>query len=101
MIIKKKKGKISSKSKRRMLVSFCFFSVIIAALGFNFLNYIKEIREKEEERIFLEEKIVELRKKEDSLKTDIQRLEDPDYIARYAREKYLLSKDDEIIIKLQ
>ena len=31
---------------------------------------------------------------------DVDKLQDPDYIARYAREKYLYSKDGEFIIKI-
>ena len=31
---------------------------------------------------------------------DVDKLQDPDYIARDAREKYLYSKDGEFIIKI-
>ena len=31
---------------------------------------------------------------------DADKLQDPDYIARYAREKYFYSKDGEYIIKI-
>ena len=45
-------------------------------------------------------KLEELQKEEEELKADVERLQDPDYVARYAREKYLYSKDGEFIIKL-
>ena len=32
---------------------------------------------------------------------EIQKLKDPDYLARYARENYLYSKDGEYIIKIE
>ena len=38
---------------------------------------------------------------EEDLKDEINRLQDPEYMARYAREKYLYSKKDEIIIKIE
>ena len=38
---------------------------------------------------------------EEELKSEINKLQDPEYVARYAREKYLYSKDDEIIIKIE
>ena len=38
---------------------------------------------------------------EETLKDEINRLQDPEYMARYAREKYLYSKKDEIIIKIE
>ena len=41
-----------------------------------------------------------LKEKEEELKVDVERLEDPDYVARYAREKYMYSKEGEIILRL-
>ena len=38
---------------------------------------------------------------EDILNDEINKLKDPEYLAKYAREKYLYSKDDEIIIKIE
>ena len=38
---------------------------------------------------------------EDQLNDEISKLQDPEYLAKYAREKYLYSKDDEIIIKIE
>ena len=37
----------------------------------------------------------------ESLETDILKLEDPDYIAKYVREKYFYSKDGEVILRLE
>ena len=44
--------------------------------------------------------LVELKKEEKILKTEIDKLQDEDYIARYAREKYSYSKDGEYILKI-
>ena len=38
---------------------------------------------------------------EEKLKEEINKLQDPEYMAKYAREKYLYSKSDEIIIKIE
>jgi cell division protein FtsB len=38
---------------------------------------------------------------EENLKEEINRLQDPEYMAKYAREKYLYSKNGEIIIKIE
>ena len=48
----------------------------------------------------LENKYIELKDKAEELKTDIEKLNDQEYIANYAREKYLYSKDGEYIIQL-
>ena len=37
----------------------------------------------------------------EQLDIEITKLNDPDYIARYAREKYLYSKDDEIVVIIE
>ena len=34
------------------------------------------------------------------MQTDVIKLQDPEYVAKYAREKYLYSKDGELIIKI-
>ena len=44
--------------------------------------------------------IEELTDEEKVLNSDIKKLEDPEYVARYAREKYLYSKDGELIIRI-
>ena len=48
----------------------------------------------------MEGKLADLEEQEEILKTDIQRLEDPEYVAKYAREKYLYSKEGELIIRI-
>lgn len=41
-----------------------------------------------------------LLEEEASLKAEVTKLENPEYVARYAREKYLYSMPDEIIIRV-
>jgi len=55
---------------------------------------------KSKEKRKFEIELAELKDKEDELKGQVNKLQDPDYIARYAREKYLYSKDGEIIIRI-
>ena len=38
---------------------------------------------------------------EENLKNEINKLQDPEYMARYTREKYFYSADNEIIIKIE
>lgn len=53
-----------------------------------------------EQKKELEDRIASLKEEEKVLESDIQKLEDPSYVARYAREKYLYSKDGEFIIRI-
>ena len=41
-----------------------------------------------------------LKEEEESLNVEITKLQDPDYIARYAREKYMYSKEGEVILRI-
>ena len=82
---------MTKKDKRRITLlfmisrMFSYWSVIIT-----------NINEKKE----LETKYKEILEKEDLLKSEINKLQDKEYVARYAREKLLYSKDGEIIIKM-
>ncbi len=69
-------------------------------LSYKFFYNVKKIKEMEEQKEFLKSELVKLDEEEKMLESDIQKLADPTYIARYAREKYLYSKEGEIIIRL-
>lgn len=88
------------KKKRRMLFLGLSSCVIIVAMTFTIGRYWIEIYEKYQEKKQLEKQLLELIEKEKELKLDADKLQDPDYIARYAREKYSYSKDGEFIIKI-
>lgn len=95
-----KKKKIGRKAKSRLFIAFIFFGVIISVLSYKFFYNIKMIREMEEEKKFLKQQLVKLEEEEKILESDIEKLKDPAYIAVYAREKYLYSKDGELIIRI-
>ena len=73
---------------------------IIITMTLTIGKYWVDIYDKYKEKQELEEKLAELQKKEKELKLDADKLQDPDYIARYAREKYLYSKDGEYILQI-
>lgn len=73
---------------------------IIGTTTYSTLKYWVEIYDKYQERKELKKKLVVLKEKEEELKVDASKLQDPDYIARYAREKYAYSKDGEIILRI-
>lgn len=96
----KKRVRYTRKTKGRMVVIFLFFGAIISTLGYSLFSNLMQIQEMKKEKKYLEEKIVALEEEEKSLEADIQKLSDPAYVARYAREKYLYSKDGELIIRM-
>ena len=82
-----------------------FYSILLIITSIFFLTtvystvskYIKINNEIKNDKISYKNKLSE----EEELKSEINKLQDPEYVARYAREKYLYSKDDEIIIKIE
>lgn len=95
-----KKKKVKVKRNRRLLFLGLGSVAIIITLTLSIGRYWVEIFEKYKEKQELEEKLADLQAKEKELKLDADKLQDPDYIARYAREKYSYSKDGEFIIKI-
>ena len=100
MVVANKK---SSKKKRirRMLLLGVGSLAIIVIMTFTIGKYWLDIFDKYKEKSELEQKLIKLQEEEAALKLDANKLQDPDYVARYAREKYLYSKDGEFIIKIQ
>lgn len=91
------------KVKKAKVRIFVFLPICLVVLGAIFVmvgNYWVEILAKYQEKSALEEQIIALKEKEEELKVEVDRLEDPDYVARFAREKYMYSKDGEIILRL-
>lgn len=95
-----KKRKTNKKAKIRMFLFFVIFGTVIGYLSYNFFSNVNRIMEIKKEKVSLEEQLVNLYEKEDQLNSDIKKLEDPEYVARYAREKYMYSKDGELIIRI-
>jgi len=92
--------KVSKKKKRRIFLLEILFVCIFCFLSYNFIITLVNIVDKKMEKKDLEEQLVELEEKKESLNVEYEKLQDPDYVARYAREKYLYSKDGEILIRI-
>lgn len=96
--------KITRKKARKQAFRFlifggaCLFIVggILTTLTKVWLDIYAKYKEKQE----LEEKILALKKEEEELTVDVERLQDPEYVARYLREKYFYSKNGEYIIRI-
>lgn len=99
-----KKKKISKKSTKKAKIRMCLFILsfgsVLGYLGYNFFSNVHKIMEIKEEKMLLTNKLASLQSEEDILNSDIKKLRDPEYVARYAREKYLYSKDGELIIRI-
>lgn len=85
--------------KRAIFLALGSFAIIVA-VTFSIGRYWIEILEKYQEKQDLEQELLALKEKEEELQVDANKLQNPEYMARYAREKYLYSKDGEYILQI-
>ena len=84
----------------RLLTFGSICLVVIATFLFSLINYSANLYKLTKEKEELETNYLELQEEADDLKIEITKLQDPEYLAKYARENYLYSKDGELIIKI-
>ncbi len=92
--------KLSRKTKGRIFFVSIFTIGIIVAILYNVFSVWNKILELKNQKNFLTKELAKMQDEEQYLKGEVEKLKDPDYIARYAREKYLFSKDGEFTIKI-
>ena len=88
------------KIKRKLILVTILYIALGALLLQSVGSSVYQILVKTKEKKDFEKELVELKDKEEELKATVTKLQEPDYVARYAREKYLYSKDGEIIIRI-
>jgi cell division protein DivIC len=94
------KKKISNAIKRRLLLFGTLSILIIAYTFFNIFGYVFNYINLKNEQETLTHELLSLKEKEEDLTIELTKLKDPEYIARYARENYLYSRDGEYIIRI-
>jgi len=94
------RNRLTIKERRRVILTaiFCFFIIGLSVISS--INNIVKIGEKRIEKKELTNRLEELKEEETTLSDDVEKLKNPEYAARYAREKYLYSKTGEKILKI-
>ena len=92
--------RVNKGAKRRFLLLFSIFILLTGYVSYSTFNYWEQILNNKKETSVLENKYKELLDNKETLENDVIKLQDPDYVAQYAREKYLYSKEGELIIKI-
>ncbi len=97
----KRKAKFSMKKTVKRILVFGIFSLVaISFVGVTVFNIVNQIMDKYKEADELEQRMAKLTEEEEDLNNEILKLQDKDYLARYAREKYFYSKNGELIIRI-
>lgn len=94
-----KRKKVRKSATRIMVFGISSIIISIVILG-SIFKVVIDVVDKYKEADMLEEKLADLEEKENDLNQEIIKLQDPEYLARYAREKYFYSKDNELIIRI-
>lgn len=94
------KRKITKSSKRRLVILMPVVVFLIGYAIFTLVVTVGELYNLHSEEKELKNNLTELKGKAGDLKTEINKLQDADYVARYARENYLYTKDGEYVIKV-
>ena len=94
------KRRISKASKKRLIFWGIPCVIIIFYFIFTLFYSAYELYSLNVEKRHLEKDYVKLQEKAEDLKIDIEKLSDEKYLADYAREHYLYSKDGEYILQL-
>ena len=92
--------KTNNRIRIRLFVFLPLFIVAFGILSYSCGNNILKLMELKNEKKNLERQLVVLTDEKEDLEADVKRLSDSNYVARYAREKYLYSKKGEIIIRM-
>lgn len=88
------------KYRLRLLIYLGILISIGAVLSLSCFSTWKQIANNRKTKNELEDKYSELLENEESLEGQVVKLQDPEYVAKYAREKYLFTKDGELIIDM-
>jgi len=91
--------KTSKKEKKRlMIISSAIIMLLFFLVGSVYHDWSQILNNKKEE-VELSNKYKNLLEEEVRLNAEITKLEDDEYLARYAKEKYMLSSEGDIIIQ--
>ena len=93
-----KKG-LKRAKKRLFMLTVALFIIMAAVVSSVFKDWL-QIMDNKRQEYELSEKYTSLLDEEQQLQSDVNKLQDPAYVARYAREKFLYTKDGELIIRI-
>lgn len=91
--------KTSKKERKRLFIISTTILLLLCFLVGSVYKDWKQILENRKEEVELTQKYERLLDDEIRLSAEITKLQDDEYLARYAKEKYMLSSSDDIIIQ--
>ena len=97
--------KLARKSKRKSAGRIFFVTLVCLAINayiiYSVGSILNDVYTMKKESKELNTKLDELKEEEDVLKSEVKKLKDPSYVAKYAREKFFYSGKNEYIIRMK
>ena len=100
VVVKGMKRRVKKVTKRRLTVFGTLSLIAIIYFSVTLIYHLYTIYDLNKEKNKLEKQYEVLVNKAEELQIEINKLNDPDYLARYAREKYSYSKDGEYVLQI-
>ena len=97
----KRRKPMTKAAKSRLLVFGTLSIFFVIYFIFTLVSYSVNLVQLTNEKEKLEENYLSLQEEAEELKIEITKLHDPEYLAKFARENYLYSKEGELIIKIK
>ena len=95
------KKRSKRKKARRIFFVTVFCLAINAYIIYSVGSIFTSVYDIQKESKKLDAQLEELKEEEDILKSEVKKLKDPVYVAKYAREKFFYSGDNEYIIRMK
>lgn len=93
------KGRTRKEKKRLVFISVTIVVLLVSLFGSLYTDFIK-IMENKKETAILTSEYENLLDEQKVLSSEVTKMQDPNYVARYAKEKYLYSSEGELIIRI-
>lgn len=91
--------KTKKEKKRLVFISFCIIGLLVTLVSSVFKDW-QEIMDNNSQIKSLSVEYENLLSEEEKLGSDVTKLQDSEYVARYAKEKFMYSGDGDIIIRM-
>ena len=88
------------KERNRLIIISLTMILLLIYLGFNVYSDFTKIKTNKTTAVQLKREYESLLDEEKKLNSEVTKMQDSAYVARYAKEKYMYSSDNELIIRI-
>ena len=91
--------KTKKEQKRLVFISFCIIGLLVTLVSSVFKDW-QEIMDNNSQIKALSAEYEKLLNEEEKLESDVTKLQDSEYVMRYAKEKFMYSEDGDTILRM-